>query len=55
MGQERWDDERANRLLDGALAVLEAAGGWERPDDDRDDDPARMLRFVELYFSEGVR
>ena len=55
MGGERWDDERANRLLDGALAVLEAAGGWEGPGDDRHDDPARMLRFVELYFSEGVR
>jgi hypothetical protein len=56
LSEERWDDDRANRLLDGALAVLEAAGGWERPDDDRDDnDPAKMLRFVELYFSEGVR
>ncbi len=55
MSEERWDDDRANRLLDGALVVLEAAGGWERPDNDRDDDPAKMLRFVELYFSEGVR
>ena len=55
MGEERWDDERANRLLDGALAVLEAAGGWEGPDDEKHNDPAKMLRFVELYFSEGVR
>ena len=55
MSEERWDDDRANRLLDGALAVLEAAGGWERPDDARDDDPAKMLRFVELYFSESTR
>ena len=55
MSEERWDVDRANRLLDGALAVLEAAGGWERPDDARDDDLAKMLRFVELYFSEGVR
>ena len=55
MSVERWDDERANRLLDGALAVLEAAGGWEGTDDDRHDDPAKMLRFVELYFSEGAR
>ena len=51
----RWDDERANRLLDGALAVLEAAGGWAEPDDEQDGDPAKMLRFVELYFSEGAR
>ena len=56
MGEERWDDERADRLLDGALAVLEAAGGWEGPEeDDQHNDPAKMLRFVELYFSEGVR
>ena len=54
MNGERWDDDKANRLLDGALAVLEAAGGWEGPDDERHD-PAKMLRFVELYFSEGVR
>ena len=51
---ERWDDDKANRLLDGALAVLEAAGGWEGPDDERYD-PAEMLRFVELYFSESTR
>ena len=51
---ERWDDDKANRLLDGALAVLEAAGGWEGPDDERHD-PAKMLRFVELYFSESTR
>jgi hypothetical protein len=51
---ERWDDDKANRLLDGALAVLEAAGGWEGPDDERHD-PATMLRFVELYFSESTR
>ena len=54
MNGERWDDDKANRLLDGALAVLEAAGGWERPDDERHD-PATMLRFVELYFSESTR
>jgi hypothetical protein len=51
---ERWDDDKANRLLDGALAVLEAAGGWEGPDDEQRD-PAKMLRFVELYFSESTR
>ena len=55
MNGERWDDDKANRLLDGALAVLEAAGGWEGPDDERHDDPAKMLRFVELYFSESTR
>ena len=54
MNGERWDDDKANRLLDGALAVLEAAGGWEEPDDERHD-PAKMLRFVELYFSESTR
>ena len=54
MNGERWDDDKANRLLDGALAVLEAAGGWEGPDDERHD-PAKMLRFVELYFSESTR
>ena len=54
MNGERWDDDKANRLLDGALAVLEAAGGWEGPDDERYD-PAKMLRFVELYFSESTR
>ena len=54
MNRERWDDDKANRLLDGALAVLEAAGGWEGPDDEQHD-PAKMLRFVELYFSESTR
>ncbi len=54
MNGERWDDDKANRLLDGALAVLEAAGGWEGPDDERHD-PAKMLRFVELYFGESTR
>jgi hypothetical protein len=34
--------------------ILEAAGGWEIPEDDHDDAPAR-LRFTELYFSEGVQ
>jgi hypothetical protein len=55
MSEERWDDDRANRLLDSALAVLEAAGGWETPGDADHGDPADMLRFAELYFSEGVR
>jgi hypothetical protein len=50
-----WDDDQANRLLDAALVILDAAGGWETPDEDYDDDPARLLRFAELYFSEGVR
>jgi hypothetical protein len=35
--------------------VLEAAGGWQAPEDDHNDDPTRLLRFTELYFSEGVR
>jgi hypothetical protein len=55
MNEERWDDDRANRLLDAALTVLEAAGGWETPSDADHGDPASMLRFAELYFSEGVR
>ena len=43
LGEERWDDERADRLLDGALAVLEAAGGWEGPEeDDQHNDPAKI-------------
>jgi len=29
---QRWDEDRADRLLDAALVVLEAAGGWETPD-----------------------
>jgi hypothetical protein len=55
MRMQRWDDDRANQLLDAARVVLEAAGGWEIPVDDRDEDAARLLRFTELYFSEGVR
>jgi hypothetical protein len=55
MMERRWDDDRANQLLDAACVVLEAAGGWETPEDDQDDDPASLLRFIELYFSEGVR
>ena len=55
MREQRWDDDLANQLLDAARVVLDAAGGWERPEDDRQDDPARLLRFTELYFSEGVR
>lgn len=55
MKEQRWDDDRANQLLDAARVVLEAAGGWETPEDDHDDDPASLLRFTELYFSEGVR
>ena len=55
MEEQRWDDERANNLLDAARVVLEAAGGWQRPEDDHGDDPASLLRFAELYFSEGVR
>jgi hypothetical protein len=55
MRERRWDDDRANQLLDAARVVLEAAGGWEIPEGDHDDDPARLLRFTELYFSEGVR
>ena len=54
MSDRPWDDDRANRLLDAALVILDAAGGWETPDEDYDD-PARLLRFAELYFSEGVR
>jgi hypothetical protein len=54
MSEERWNDYRANRLLDAALEVLDAAGGWEAPGD-TDDDPASLLRFAELYFSKGVR
>lgn len=55
MKELRWDDGRANQLLDAARVVLEAAGGWETPEDDHGDDPASLLRFTELYFSEGVR
>jgi hypothetical protein len=55
MRERRWDDDRANQLLDAARVVLEAAGSWEIPEGDDDDDPARLLRFTELYFSEGVR
>jgi hypothetical protein len=55
MSEERWDDERANRLLDAALVVLDAAGGWEAPEGGNHDDPTSLLRFAELYFSEGVR
>jgi len=55
MDEQRWDDERANHLLDAARVVLEAAGGWQMPEDDHGDDPASLLRFAELYFSEGVR
>ena len=55
MHEQRWDDERANHLLDAARVVLEAAGGWQMPEDDHADDPASLLRFAELYFSEGVR
>ena len=35
--------------------VLEAAGGWEAPEGGDRDDPASLLRFAELYFSESVR
>ena len=56
MEEQRWDDDRANELLDAARVVLEAAGGWQTPEgDDHGDDPAGLLRFTELYFSEGVR
>ena len=55
MQEPRWDDERVNHLLDAARAVLEAAGGWQTSKDDHDDDPASLLRFAELYFSEGVQ
>ena len=55
MRERRWDDDRANQLLDAARVVLEAAGGWQAPEDDHNDDPTRLLRFTELYFSEGVR
>src|SRR5215212_6282671 len=55
MDEQRWDDERADQLLDAARVVLEAAGGWRTSEDDYGDDPANLLRFAELYFSEGVR
>ena len=55
MQEQRWDYARANHLLDAARVVLEAAGGWPTPEDDHGDDPASLLRFAELYFSEGVR
>ncbi len=55
MSEERWDDDRANRLLDAALVVLDAVGGWQAIEDGAHDDPASLLRFAELYFSEGVR
>jgi hypothetical protein len=55
MQEQRWDDERANHLLEATRVVLEAAGGWQTPEDDHTDDPASLLRFAELYFSEGVR
>jgi hypothetical protein len=43
MDEQRWDDERANHLLDAARVVLEAAGGWQTPEDDYGDDPASLL------------
>ena len=55
MEEQRWDDERANHLLDAARVVLEAAGGWQTSEEDDSDDPASLLRFAELYFSEGAR
>jgi hypothetical protein len=55
MKEQRWNDDRANQLLDAARVVLEAAGDWQAPQDDYDDDPTSLLRFSELYFSEGVR
>ena len=55
MRERQWDDDRADQLLDAARVVLEAAGGWEIPEGDHDDDPARLLRFTELYFSESVQ
>ena len=55
MQEQRWDDERANQLLGAARVLLEAAGGWQTPEEDHADDPANLLRFAELYFSEGVR
>jgi hypothetical protein len=55
MQEHRWDDERANQLLDAARVVVEAAGHWQTPEDDHRDDPASLLRFAELYFSEGVQ
>ena len=51
MRERRWDDDRANQLLDAARVVLEAAGRWEIPEGDLDDDPTRLLHFTELYFS----
>jgi hypothetical protein len=46
MQEQRWDDDRANNLLDAARVVLEAAGGWQTPEDDHGDDPASLLRFA---------
>jgi hypothetical protein len=48
MSGQRWDDDRADRLLDATRVILEAAGSRETPDD-QGDDPAGMLRFAELY------
>jgi hypothetical protein len=42
MSEERWDDDRANRLLDAALVVLDAVGGWEAPEEGDQDDPASL-------------
>jgi hypothetical protein len=36
MQEQRWSDERANHLLDAARVVLEAAGGWQTPEDAQD-------------------
>jgi hypothetical protein len=55
MEEQRCDDERANHLLDAARVILEAAGHWQAPEDEHAEDPASLLRFAELYFSEGVR
>ena len=54
MSEERWNDDRANRLLDAALEVLDAAGGWEASGD-TDDDPASLRRFAELFLIEDNR
>jgi hypothetical protein len=47
MHEHRWDDERANHLLDAARVVVEAAGHWQTPQEDHADDPASLLQFAE--------
>jgi hypothetical protein len=53
MCEEQWDDGRANRLLDGALAVLEAAGDWQTPSDADHGDPRQHAQIRRAVLQRG--